>query len=277
MTFPAPLVPVDWVGARLGEPGLAAIDGSWYLPAQRRSAVGEYLAGHLPGAVFWDLDALSDPRSPYPHMLPDPDALGRRLGALGIGDQDRVVVYDGSGTNLSAARVWWTLRVLGHDAVAVLDGGLAAWRRAGLPLEPDWPRWAPKRFTARYRGALVRSRDEVRQAVQKSSAQVLDARSPGRFHGTEPEPRPGLRSGHIPGARNLHWPLLTGPDGLLLDPAGLRARFEAAGIDLARPVITSCGSGVTACSLALALELVGHRDWAVYDGSWSEWGATPET
>lgn len=269
--LPAPLVPVDWLAARVGSPGLVVVDASWYLPIQNRSAVGEYLAGHVPGAVFWDIDALSDRASPLPHMLPDPAALARAIGVLGIGNEDRVIVYDGSPNHASAGRVWWTLRVAGHEQVAVLDGGIAAWRRAGQPVRAGGTPWAPKRFDVRWRGELVRSRTEVEQASD-TGGQILDARSRGRFAGTEPEPRAGLRSGHIPGSKNLPYPELTGAEGLLNAAAALRSQLGAAGIDLGRPVITSCGSGVTACALALALEVVGHRKWSVYDGSWAEWG-----
>jgi thiosulfate/3-mercaptopyruvate sulfurtransferase len=206
-------------------------------------------------------------------MLPDPDTLGRLIGALGIGNQDRVVVYDGSGVNLSAARVWWTLRVAGHEAVAVLDGGLGKWRAEGRPLESG-PSTRPARpFRVRWRPELVRSLPEVEAIVAQGTAQLLDARSAGRFAGTEPEPRPGIRSGHIPHARNLPFDTLVNRDGTLLPSDALAERFRAAGIDLSRPVVTSCGSGVTACALALGLHVLGRRDYAVYDGSWTEWGA----
>lgn len=270
---PRPLAPVSWLAARLDDPGVVVVDASWYLPAQNRSAVGEYQAGHIPGAVFWDLDALSDRATELPHMLPDTESLGRSIGILGIGNDHAVVVYDGSGHNTSAARVWWTLRVAGHQQVAVLDGGLAAWRAAGLPLKAGWTPWRPRGFRATFREELVRSRDQVTWVKgKKGGAQVLDARSPGRFTGTEPEPRPGLRGGHIPGAKNLPYAELTAADGLLLSPDALRERFLAAGLDLRKPVITSCGSGVTACALALGLEVAGVTEWSVYDGSWAEWG-----
>ena len=268
--LPRPLVPVSWLAARRDDPGVVVVDASWYLPAQNRSAVGEYQAGHLPGAVFWDLDALSDRATPLPHMLPDIEALGRSLGTLGIGNDHSVVVYDGSGHNMSAARVWWTLRVAGHQQVAVLDGGLAAWRTAGLPLQAGWTPWRPRGFRVRFQPELVRSRDQV--AERRGKSQLLDARSPGRFAGTEPEPRPGLRGGHIPGSKNLPYAELTGADGLLLPPDAMREKFLASGLDFRKPVITSCGSGVTACTLALGLEVTGFTEWSVYDGSWAEWG-----
>ena len=206
-------------------------------------------------------------------MLPDPEALGAGIGALGIGNSDRVVVYDGSGINLSAPRVWWMLRVCGHDAVAVLDGGIGKWRSEGRPLEGGATAPPARTFRVHWRPELVRSIEEVQRIVESGSAQLLDARSSGRFAGTEPEPRPGIRSGHIPGARNLPYHELVNPDGTLVSAAELSRRFQAAGIDLDRPVVTSCGSGVTACALALGLHVIGKTDYAVYDGSWTEWGA----
>jgi thiosulfate/3-mercaptopyruvate sulfurtransferase len=271
-SFPVPLVSTEWLSAHLGEPDLAVVDASWYLAAARRNPRAEYDAGHIPGAVFWDLDALSDPTVNLPHMLPDPGTLARQIGALGIGDRDRVVVYDGSGANLTAPRVWWMFRVMGHDAVAVLDGGVGRWRAEGRPLETTVTARAPARLTARFRPALVRSLEATRASLARGSAQLLDARSRGRFEGSEPEPRPGLRGGHVPGARSLPYNELVEPDGRLLSPEKLRRRYLEAGIDLSRPIVLSCGSGVSACALALGLELVGHRDYAVYDGSWSEWG-----
>jgi thiosulfate/3-mercaptopyruvate sulfurtransferase len=274
MTDPLPqtLVSTDWLARHLGEPGLVVVDGSWYLPAMQRSGRAEYESGHIPGAVFWDLDDLSDRGSPLPHMLPALPDLARGIGALGIGNADRVVVYDGSGVNLSAPRVWWTLRLAGHRQVAVLDGGLRRWRAEGRPLEAGHARWEPKRFLVHPNPDLLRSREQTRAAVTDRSAVLVDARSRGRFAGTEPEPRPGLRGGHIPGARNLPFGELVTPEGLMLPAGELRRRFSEAGLDLEQPVIASCGSGVTACALALALEVVGHRRYAVYDGSWSEWG-----
>ena len=271
-SLPHPLVSIDWLAQHLGEPGLVVVDASWYLPAMNRSGRAEYESGHVPGAVYWDLDELSDRSSPLPHMLPEPGDLARAIGLLGIGNDDRVVVYDGSGTNLSAARVWWTLRVMGHESVTVLDGGLKRWRGEGRPLQSGRARWEPKAFQARPRPELVRSLADLHAAVQAGSAGILDARSSGRFAGTEPEPRPGLRGGHMPGARSLPYAELSGPDGTMLPPDEIRRRLTSAGADLTRPIILSCGSGVTACVLALGLELAGHREYAVYDGSWSEWG-----
>ncbi|MGH7562617.1 MAG: sulfurtransferase [Gemmatimonadales bacterium] len=283
-SFPTPIVSVERLAAELGvvpRQGAAAgppagplvvIDGSWYLPSAGRDPGAEFEAGHVPGAVFWDLDRLSDRSTDLPHMLPRPDELGRMIGDLGIGNDTRVVVYDGSGSNLSAARVWWTLRVAGHDAVAVLDGGLGAWRAAGLPLERGARVPEPRRFSVRFLPELVASQDDVRALLGAPDVALVDARSAGRFTGTEPEPRTGLRRGHVPGAKNLPFGELVGPDGLMLPEAGLRQRFAEAGVDLGGRVIASCGSGVTACTLALALERLGHRSWAIYDGSWAEWG-----
>jgi len=273
----ASLISVASLAAQLGAPGIVVFDASWYLAQAGRDPRAEYRAGHIPGAVYFDLDALSDPSSLLPHMLLPPERFAAAIGNLGAGDDDRIVVYDGSGTNLSAARAWWMFRIYGHDNVAVLDGGLAAWRRAGLPLEPGDVTRPPARFTPRFRADLVRTLAEVRDAVGRGSAQVVDARSAGRFAGTEPEPRPGLRGGHMPDSRNLPYASFTGADGLLLDRAGLEAQFRAAGVDLDRPVVASCGSGVTACTILLALDLLGHRDHALYDGSWTEYGGRSDT
>ena len=270
--LPTPIVSTEWLAAHLEEPGLVVVDASWYLPAMQRDARAEYAAAHLPGAIFWDIDALSDRQSPFPHMLPDPGTLGRQIGELGIGNADRVVVYDGSGINLSAPRVWWTLRTAGHDAVAVLDGGLGRWRAEGRPLASGVERREPARFAVRFRPELVRSEAQVLSAIASRGAQLLDARSRGRFEGSEPEPRPGLRGGHLPGARSLPFQELVDQRGLLHQRAELLRRFTAAGIDPSKLTVTSCGSGVTACSLALGLELIGAAGYAVYDGSWSEWG-----
>jgi thiosulfate/3-mercaptopyruvate sulfurtransferase len=270
--LPTPIVSTEWLAAHLGEPGLVVLDASWYLAAMQRDAQAEYTAGHIPGALFWDIDRLSDGQSSLPHMLPDPASLARDIGALGIADGDRVVVYDGSGINLSAPRVWWTFRIAGHDEVAVLDGGLTRWKAEGRALEAGTVSRPTARFTVRLRPALRKSQEEMTAALVTGAWQVLDARSSGRFAGTEPEPRPGLRGGHLPGSRSLPFTELVGPLGTLLPAAELRARYERAGIDLARPIVATCGSGVTACALVLGLHRLGIHDTAVYDGSWSEWG-----
>ena len=248
------------------------LDASWYLPSAGRDPAQEYRSAHIPGALFYDLDRLSDPDTPLPHMLGPAERFGAAMSALGVGDDDLVIAYDGSGANLSAARAWWTFKVFGHDRAAVLDGGFGAWQREGRPVESGVVTRPPARFTARHRPELVRSIDQVRAALATGAEQVLDARSAGRFHGREPEPRPGLLSGHMEGSYNLPYPELVEPDGRLLSPEILADRLRSAGVDLARPVITSCGSGVSACALLLALEQVGHQGHAVYDGSWAEWG-----
>ena len=274
---PTPLISVEALSRVAGTPGTVVLDASYYLATAGRDARAEYLAGHIPGAVHFDVDALSDATNPLPHMLLPPDRFAEAIGRLGVGDDDRVVVYDTSGTNFSAARAWWMFRIYGHDNVAVLDGGLAAWTRAGHPVEAGEVTRAPAHFTPRYRPELVKSLAEVRAALGSGDAQVVDARSAGRFAGTEPEPRPGLRGGHMPGARNVPYASFTGADGLLLDRAGLEARLRDAGVDLDRPVIASCGSGVTACTILLALDVLGHQAHSLYDGSWTEWAARDDT
>lgn len=274
------LVSTDWLAARLGQSNLRIVDASWYLPASGRDAHAEFIAGRLPGAVFLDLDAVSDQNTSLPHMLPSAPEFARYMESLGIGDDTMVVVYDGSGVNLSAPRVWWMLRVFGHSEVAVLDGGLGKWQREGRLLETGEPAPPPAatRFTARLDHRAVRDLAAMIANLTNRAEQVLDARAAGRFTGSEPEPRPGMRGGHIPGSRNLPFTeLVDAADGTLLSPERLRRLFAAAGIDLSRPVVTSCGSGVTACALALGLEVAGHPVAGVYDGSWSEWGGRSDT
>lgn len=272
------LVSTAWLVKRLSSPTLRVVDGSWYLPASGRDAAAEYANGHIPGAVFFDLDATSDGHSQLPHMLPGSAEFARRMEALGIGSDDEIVVYDGSGNNLTAPRVWWTFRVFGHAAVAVLDGGFGKWLREGRPIERGAARApANRRFTARAGGALVRDLDAMRANLATGLEQVVDARSADRFAGTEPEPRPSLRAGHIPGSMSLPFTELSAADGTFLRPAELRRRFAAAGVDLDRPVVATCGSGVTACAVAFALRLLDRPDAAVYDGSWTEWGGRADT
>jgi thiosulfate/3-mercaptopyruvate sulfurtransferase len=272
------LVTTDWLAGRLGHPRLRVVDGSMYLPTSGRDAAAEYAAAHLPGAVFFDLDASSDRRSSLPHMLPSAADFAERMSALGLDDADDVVVYDGSGANLSAARVWWMFRVFGHDRVAVLDGGIGKWRREGRPVESGAPTRPRGSFTARRRpGDAVRDLDQVRQAAGAGRAQIVDMRSAGRFAATEPEPRPGLRGGHIPGSRNLPYDELVREDGTVLPAESLRRRIAEAGIDPSRPIIATCGSGVSACALIHALHLLGHEQVALYDGAWTEWGGRADT
>ena len=266
------LVSTAWLAAHLGEPDLRVVDGSWHMPQAKRDPAREFAEAHLPGAVFFPIDTIADTTSGLPHMLPSPDVFAKAVGALGIGDGDRVVVYD-SRNVVSAARVWWTFRVFGHDAIAVLDGGLPKWRSEGRAVEGGQAKPTPRTFTAKFRPELVRDLAQVKANIDTGREQVLDARSRGRFAGAEPEPRPGLRSGHIPGSLNLPYDELHAPDGTLRSAAVLREAFIEAGIDLAQPVVTTCGSGITASVLALALHRVGRTDVAVYDGSWTEWGA----
>jgi len=270
------IVTTEWLAKHLSDPDLRVVDGTWHMPHLKRDPRAEFEAAHVPGAVFFDIDATADRTTTLPHMLPTAEQFGAAVGALGIGNGDRVVVYDVRGV-VSAARVWWTFRAFGHDAIAVLDGGLRAWRAEGRPVESGPGRPTPRPFTARRRPELVRDVEAMRANIGTRAAQVLDARSAGRFAGTEPEPRAGLRGGHIPGSLNLPYETLYRPDGTLKPPDELRGIVTAAGIDLGRPVVTTCGSGVTASVLALALYLIGRHDVAVYDGSWSEWGSRSDT
>jgi thiosulfate/3-mercaptopyruvate sulfurtransferase len=246
------------------------------MPQLKRDARAEFTEAHVPGAVFFDIDAIADPRTSLPHMLPRASEFARSVGRLGIGDRDRVIVYDSRGV-VSAARVWWTFRAFGHDAVAVLDGGLPRWRAEGRPVESGTPAPKPRKFSSRLRRSLVRDLASMRQNLTARRAQVLDARSRGRFAGTEPEPRAELRPGHIPGSLNLPYDELYQTDGTLLPADALRQKFEGAGLDLDKPVVTSCGSGVTASVLALGLYAIGRPGVAVYDGSWTEWGGRDDT
>ena len=270
------LVTTEWLAGRLRDADVRVIDGSWHMPQLRRDPRAEFEQGHIAGAVFFDIDAIADHSTSLPHMLPTAEEFGRAVGALGIGNRDRIVVYDSRGV-VSAARVWWTFRVFGHDDVAVLDGGLPKWRAEGRPIENGPATPAPRPFAAKLRPELVRDLAAMRANVDSRREQVLDARSRGRFAGTEPEPRAGLRGGHIPGSLNLPYDELYRPDGTLRAPHELGKSFAAAGIDLAKPITTTCGSGVTASVLALGLALCGRPDVAVYDGSWSEWGGRPDT
>jgi thiosulfate/3-mercaptopyruvate sulfurtransferase len=272
-----PVVSTDWLATRLSSPGVRVIDGSWYLPSSGRDPAAEYMAGHIPGAVFFDLDASSDPDTKLPHMLPSAPAFATRMSSLGLNDSDDLVVYDGSGANFSAARVWWTFRVFGHDRVAVLDGGMGKWRRENRPVESGMVILPRGRFTARLNRKAVRDLVAIRANINDPREQLVDLRSQGRFAGTEPEPRPGLRSGHVPGSKNLPFTELVGPDGTILPDHQLRRRLEAAGIDLSQPIVATCGSATSACTLVLSLELLGHRNTAVYDGAWTEWGGRADT
>jgi thiosulfate/3-mercaptopyruvate sulfurtransferase len=270
-----PLVTTDWLAGRLEDPGLVVLDGSWHMPADGRDAKAEYAAAHIPGAVFFDIDAIADHATDLPHMLPSPQDFAKAVRRLGVEAGSTVVVYDAQGV-FSAPRVWWEFRAMGHEAVFVLDGGFPKWLAEGLPVEAGWREPEHGEFKAHKRPALVADLLGVRQALISRSAQLVDARSAVRFRGEAPEPRPGLREGHMPGARNVPWGEIV-RDGAMAEPDALKAAFEAAGVDLAQPIVTTCGSGITASILALGLARLGRDDVAVYDGSWSEWGARADT
>jgi thiosulfate/3-mercaptopyruvate sulfurtransferase len=274
------MVSTDWLAARLGEPGLVILDASAHLPDAGRNPRAEFEAAHVPGALFLDLDTLKDLDSPVPAALPRATQVADRLSALGVNQGDRIVVYDDSAVRTSA-RAWFILRMHGIRDVAILDGGLGKWRSEGRPLESGASQRPPGSVTVgRGRGPdrdEVRSKAEIIANLKDGHEQLLDARSAGRFSGADPEIRPGMPSGHIPGSRNLPFGQVLNPDGTFKDPAGLRAAFADAGIDFGRPVVTTCGSGVTAAVLLFALHLLGKEDVALYDGSWSEWGADPAT
>ncbi len=272
---PRTLVSTDWLATHLADPDLRVLDASWYLPAMGRDARAEYDAAHIPGARFFDIDEISDHRSDLPHMAPPVEKFISRMRAMGVGDGHQVVVYDGMGM-FSAPRVWWLFRLMGKQDVAVLDGGFPKWQAEGHPVEDMPPVLRDRHITVQRQAHLVRDVSQVAAASKLGEAQIVDARPADRFAGTVAEPRPGLRAGHIPGACNLPFTQLLTPDGTMKDLDGLRAAFEAVGVDLARPVITSCGSGVTAAVLSLALERLGHRKHALYDGSWAEWGMYPD-
>ncbi|RJE80395.1 3-mercaptopyruvate sulfurtransferase [Paracoccus sp. JM45] len=269
---PKTLVSTDWLAAHLNDPDLRIIDASWHMPDSGRDARAEYDAAHIPAARFFDIDAISDKRSTLPHMAPPVEMFISRMRAMGIGDGHQMVIYDNSDVH-SAFRVWWTMRLMGKTDVAVLDGGFAKWRAEGRPVE-DMPLILRDRhITVQRQAGLVRDVTQVASASKLGDHQIIDARSAERFRGDQPEPRAGMRAGHIPGSRNLPWPQMFNADGTMLDTDALRALFDAAGVDLTQPAITTCGSGVTAAILSLALERLGHRNHALYDGSWTEWGS----
>ena len=271
-----PLVSTAWLADRLGSDEIRVVDATWFMPGEGRTGADAYAAGHIPGAVFFDIDAISDPATDLPHMLPAADAFAEAAGALGLRRDLTVVVYDAQGI-FSAPRVWWTLRTMGFPEVFVLDGGLLKWRAEGRSVESATPPITPTTIEPAFDPSLVRDLDAVRGVVERHDAQILDARPGPRFRGEVPEPRAGLRGGHMPGARNVPWAGLINADGTMRSAGEVRAAFESAGVDLDQPIVTTCGSGVSASLLALALARLGREDVAVYDGSWAEWGARADT
>jgi thiosulfate/3-mercaptopyruvate sulfurtransferase len=271
MDDPKTLVSTGWLAAHLADPDLRVLDASWYLPDMGRDARAEYGAAHIPGARFFDIDEISDQRSALPHMAPPPEKFISRMRAMGVGDGHQVVVYDGYGL-LSAARVWWLFRLMGKVDVAVLDGGFPKWQAEGRAIEDMPPMMRDRHMTVQRQAGLVKDVTQVAHASKLGEAEIIDARSTPRFKGEVAEPRPGLRAGHIPGAKNVPYGTLLNGDGTMKAVGDLRAVFQAAGVDLGKPAITSCGSGITAAVLSLALERMGHRNHALYDGSWAEWG-----
>jgi len=267
----SPLVSTQWLADHLAAPDVRVADASWYLPQAGRDAKAEYRSAHIPRAVFFDIDDLSDEKSPLPHMLAPAPKFASRMRKLGLGDGNLIVVYDGAGI-YSSPRAWWMLRAIGHEEVAVLDGGLPKWRAEGRSVEDLIPNSHPRHFTPRPNNALLRDFDQMRANLQSHAEQVVDARGAARFHAREPEPRPGTRGGHIPGSANIPYAEFIAADCTLKPRAELAGLFAAAGIDPARPAITTCGSGVTAAIALLALTVLGAKDAALYDGSWAEWG-----
>ena len=271
-----PLVSTDWLAEHLGDPNLVVLDGSWHMPAEGRDAKAEYGAAHIPGAVFFDIDAISDHANPLPHMLPTPQDFATAVRRLGVEAASTIVVYDTVGV-FSAPRVWWSFRAMGHAKVFVLDGGLRKWVAEGHPVEAGWREPEHGEFKAHPAPGLLADLAAVRGALEGAETQVVDARSAIRFRGEAPEPREGLRAGHMPGALNVPWSGVVTADGTLAAPAQLMAAFESAGVDPAEAIITTCGSGISASILALALARLGREDVAVYDGSWTEWAGRADT
>jgi len=271
---PKTLVSTDWLAKHLKDPDLRVLDASWFLPGSDRDAKAEYEAAHIPGARFFDLDDVSDNRSELPHMVPPVEKFMSRMRALGVGDGHQIVVYDSQGI-FSAARVWWLFKLMGQDDIAVLDGGFPKWQAEGRETEDMPPVIRDRHMTVRRQNQMMKDVTQVSAAAKLKDTEILDARAAERFRGDAPEPRPGLRAGHIPGSKNIPYKTLQEADGTMKSPDALRATFEAAGVDLGKPVITSCGSGVTAAIINLALTRIGKDDHSLYDGSWTEWGQFP--
>jgi thiosulfate/3-mercaptopyruvate sulfurtransferase len=275
MIADSPLVSTEWLAEHIDAPDVRIADASWYLPQAGRDAKAEYAAAHIPRAVFFDIDDLSDEASPLPHMLAPSAKFASRMRRLGLGDGNLIVVYDGAGI-YSSPRAWWMLRAMGHTDVAILDGGLPKWRAESRPVEDMVASSYPRHFTPRQNHSLSRDFAQMLALQRSGSAQIVDARSAPRFAGEEEEPRAGVRRGHMPGSVNIHYAQLVRPDGTLKPAHELRSLFAARGIDLGKPIVTTCGSGITAAIEMLALEVAGAHDVALYDGSWAEWGARAE-
>jgi len=276
-TNPEALVSTEWLAAHLSAPDVRVVDGSWHMPAADRDPRAEYDEQHIPGAVFFDIDEINDDTNPLPHMLPSPEKFASRVRKMGLGDGNRIVVYDTTGVS-AAARVWWTFRVFGHEDVAVLDGGMGKWLAEGRPVTGEKSMPQERHFTARTNSFLVREYGQVFANSKSGREQFLDARSVGRFNGSDPEPRAELPSGHAPGAINLPFTrMMDMADKTMLPADEIRDALENAGIDLDKPMLASCGSGVTACIVALGLYLIGKKEVPVFDGSWAEWASKPDS
>lgn len=271
---PKTLVSTKWLAAHLSDPDLRVLDASWYLPNMNRDPRAEYEAEHIPSARFFDIDEISDQASDLPHMVPSVEKFMSRMRAMGVGDGHQIVVYDGAGL-FSAARVWWLFKLMGQNDVAVLDGGLPKWKSEGHPTEDMAPIVRDRHMMVRRQNHMVKDVTQVSSASKLGDYEIIDARAPARFQGTAPEPREDLRSGHIPGSKNLFFKSLLNQDGTMKDAVAIKEAFEQAGVNLHKPAITTCGSGVTAAVLSLGLSLIGKTDHALYDGSWTEWGQFP--